>query len=124
MIFGQDHVSCDDFDDCHDVIAVAGVDFIGRRLSCGHYLQGEGVLLGAPRYFGSSISSSLVTERKSWFRGDEFASYAAPNNGTDDILSSIHMHFEFVPKRWILHHVQCFGVGHWIRHKSISKRLV
>ena len=33
---------CDDFDDCHDEIAAAGIDFIGKRPIYGHYLQGEG----------------------------------------------------------------------------------
>ena len=42
MIFGRDHMSCDDFGDCHDEISVAGVDFIGRRPIYGLYLQGEG----------------------------------------------------------------------------------
>ena len=63
MIFYQDCVSYDDFDDCHDMIAIAGVDFIARRPSCDHQ---RGVLLGAPNednYLGSSISSSLVAER-------------------------------------------------------------
>jgi hypothetical protein len=38
MIFGQDHVSYDDFSDRHDE---AGVDFIVKRSFCGLYLQGE-----------------------------------------------------------------------------------
>jgi hypothetical protein len=38
MIFGRDHVSCDDFDACHDEITVVGVDFIAWWPSCGHYL--------------------------------------------------------------------------------------
>ena len=41
------------------------------------------MLVGTPNedsYFGSSISSSLVTERKSRFEGDESASYADPND--------------------------------------------
>ena len=42
MIFGRDRVPCDDFDDCHDEIAAAGIDFIGKRPIYGHYLQGEG----------------------------------------------------------------------------------
>jgi hypothetical protein len=48
MILDRDLASYDDFNDSHDEIVVAGVDFIGRRLICGHYLQGEGVLLGTP----------------------------------------------------------------------------
>jgi hypothetical protein len=48
MVFDWDRVSCDDFDDCHDEVAVAGIDFIGRRLSCGHYLQGEGCFWAPP----------------------------------------------------------------------------
>jgi hypothetical protein len=35
MIFSRDHVSCYDFDDCHDEITIVGVNF-------GLYLQGEG----------------------------------------------------------------------------------
>jgi len=46
MILDRDLVSSDDFNDCHDEIVVAGVDFIGRQLICGHYLQWEGVHLG------------------------------------------------------------------------------
>jgi hypothetical protein len=42
MIFCRDHVSCNDFGDCHDEIAVADIDFIGRRPICGVYLQGRG----------------------------------------------------------------------------------
>ena len=48
MIFGWDSVSCDDFSDCHDEIAVAGVDFIGRRPICGLYLQGNGTFWEPP----------------------------------------------------------------------------
>jgi hypothetical protein len=48
MIFGRDRVSCDDFSDCHDEIAVASVDFIGRRPICGLLCAMGGVLLGAP----------------------------------------------------------------------------
>jgi hypothetical protein len=33
MIFGWGRVSYDDFSDCHDKIAIVGVDFIGRLLS-------------------------------------------------------------------------------------------
>jgi hypothetical protein len=32
MIFGQDCDSCDDFGDCHNEIAIVGVDFIGISL--------------------------------------------------------------------------------------------
>ena len=70
-------------------------------------------------YSWSSISSSLVTERNSRLEGDESASYATPDNATIDILSSIHMRFGLVPKRWFLRYVQCFGVG-WIRHKDCT----
>jgi len=31
MLFGRNRISYDDFGDCHDEIAVAKVDFIGRR---------------------------------------------------------------------------------------------
>jgi hypothetical protein len=66
MIFCRDLVTCDDFGDCLDEIAVASADFIGRRPNCGHYQQG--VLLGTPKednYSGSSISSPMVVKRKS-----------------------------------------------------------
>ena len=42
MIFGQDRVSCDEFGDCHDEIAIAGINFIGRLPICCLYLQEEG----------------------------------------------------------------------------------
>jgi hypothetical protein len=48
MIFGWDCVSCDDFSDCHDEIVVAGVNFIGRQLIYGLYLQG-GNASGSPQ---------------------------------------------------------------------------
>jgi hypothetical protein len=52
----------------------------------------ERVLLAASNedsYSGSSISSSVVTERNSSFEGDEYASYAVPDDAIVDILSSI-----------------------------------
>jgi len=51
-----------------------------------------GGLLGAPyedNDFGSSISSSVVVERKSSFEGDKCASYVIPDDATADILSAI-----------------------------------
>jgi hypothetical protein len=71
-------------------------------------------------YSGSSISSSLVAERNSRLKGGEFASYATPNDANIDILSLIQMCSELVLKCWILQHVQCFGVSHWIRHKNCT----
>ena len=68
MIFGRYRISCDDFGDCHDEIAVARVDFIGRQPICGLLSATEGVLQGASNgdsYFGSSISSSMVAKRES-----------------------------------------------------------
>jgi dihydroxyacetone kinase len=53
-------------------------------------MQGEGVLIGTPNkdsYSGTSISSSMVAERKSRI-GDESASYVVPDDVTVDILSS------------------------------------
>jgi hypothetical protein len=47
------------------------------------------VLLGAPYEdsdTGSSISSSMVAERKSRSQGDESASYVIPIDATADIL--------------------------------------
>ena len=63
MILDRDLIFCDDFNDCHDEIAVAGVDFIGRRLICGHYLQWEGVLLGTTNEDNYSIHQSLIDGR-------------------------------------------------------------
>ena len=60
------------------------------------------MLPGAPNkdsYSGSSISSSMVAERKSRFRDDESASYIVPDDETIDILSLIQMRFGLVPKR-------------------------
>ena len=51
-----------------------------------------GVLLGAPyedNDSGSSISSSVVAERKSSFEGDKSASYVISDDATADILSAI-----------------------------------
>ena len=56
-------------------------------------------------YSRSSISSSIVAEGISSFEGDESTSYAAPDDATADILSSIQMCFRPVLKRWILCHV-------------------
>jgi hypothetical protein len=53
----------------------------------------------------------LVAERTSRFEGDESASYAALDDATADILSSIQKHFGLVPKRWILWHVRAL----WLR---------
>jgi hypothetical protein len=60
----------------------------------------RGVLLGAPNEdidFGSSISSSMATKRKSRSQGNKFASYVGPDDATVDILSSIQMRFRPVP---------------------------
>jgi hypothetical protein len=54
-------------------------------------MQGKGVLLGTPNkdsYSGTSISSLMVTERKSSIGGNESASYVVPDDATVDILSS------------------------------------
>ena len=40
-------------------------------------------------YSASSISSSMVTERKSSSRGNDSASYVVPDDATVDILSAI-----------------------------------
>ena len=119
MILDRDLIFYDDFNDCHDEIVVAGVDFIGRRLICGLYLQGRGASRSPNEdsYSESSISSSMVVERKPRFQGDESASYVVLNDVIADIFSSIQMSFGLVPKRWILRHIQCFGFGRWIRHK-------
>jgi hypothetical protein len=81
-------VSCDDFSDCHDEIAVADIDFIDRRPICGLYLQAS----GSPYEDDdtrSSIASSMVAERKSRSGGYEFVSYVIPDDATVDILSAI-----------------------------------
>jgi len=72
MISDQDLVTCDDFGDCHEDIAIIGIDFIDRRLICGHYL------LGTPNedsFFEYSISLSIVAERKSRIIGNESVAY-------------------------------------------------
>jgi len=48
MIFGWDRDFYDDFNDCHDEIIVAGINFIGRRPIDGFYMQGEGCLWALP----------------------------------------------------------------------------
>ena len=51
-----------------------------------------GVLLGAPYEdddSGSTISSSVVAERRSSFEGDKSTSYVIPDDATADILSAI-----------------------------------
>ena len=51
-----------------------------------------GVLLGAPyedNDSGSTISSSVVAERRSSFEGDKSASYVIPDDATADIFSAI-----------------------------------
>jgi hypothetical protein len=87
MIFCWDCVSCDE-------TIVAGVDFIDRRPSGGHYpiiCKGKGAsgTSNEDSYSRSSISLSVVIERNSSFEGDEYASYAAPDDAIADILSSI-----------------------------------
>jgi hypothetical protein len=42
MIYGQDLITSDDFDDCYDKATVEGFNFISTQSTCGHYLQGEG----------------------------------------------------------------------------------
>jgi hypothetical protein len=59
-------------------------------------------------------------ERISGLEGDESASYADPDDATADILSWIQMCFRLVSKRWILRHVQYFGVDCWIWHKDCT----
>jgi hypothetical protein len=89
------------------------------------------MLLGAPNednYSRSSISSSMVVER-SRFGGDESANYVVPDDVTVDILSSIQMHFGLVSKRWILRHVQCFGLAvgfaiRGVRGKLLGKNMM
>jgi hypothetical protein len=89
------------------MIIVAGIDFIGRRPICGLYLQRDGCFWALPMrttaYSGSSISSSLVVEKK--LGDDVSASYVVPIDATTNILSSIQMGFELVPMCWILRHV-------------------
>ena len=98
MIF---NVSCDDFDDCHDEIVVASADFIGRRPSCAHYLQGEGASCLPQRRQVLRVIDLIVIghEKTSRFEGDESASYVALADVTVGILSSIQMRFGLVSKR-------------------------
>jgi len=55
MISYPDRVSCDDFDDCHDKIMVAGIDFIDKRTICGLYLLGEGCFLESPMRIATPV---------------------------------------------------------------------
>jgi hypothetical protein len=51
--------------------------------------RGGGVLLSDPNkdtYSGSLISSLMVTERKSRFKDNEYASYVVPDDAIIDIL--------------------------------------
>ena len=95
MIFGRDLVSCDDFDDCHDKIVVVGIDFIGRRSICDHYLQGKGRSQALPM---RTVTLGHRSHHQ-WPRrgiqglGDESASYVVPDDATINILSSIQMRF-------------------------------
>ena len=66
--------------------------------------------LNDDNYSGPLISSSMVAGRKSKFEGNEYASYVVPNNATANVLSSIQIRFELVPKRWILQHVNVLGL--------------
>ena len=62
--FGQELATCDDFEDDHNEVVVASIDFIGKRSI---HLQRGGVLLGTPyedSISGSLTSSSMVVERK------------------------------------------------------------
>jgi hypothetical protein len=84
-------VSCNDFIDCHDKIFVADVDFIGSSQSVAFICKERGASR-SPDENGDSrslISSSMVMERKSRFRGDESASYVVPNDVTTDTLLAI-----------------------------------
>ena len=74
MIFGRGVVTCDDFGDCHDEVTVAGVDLSICDQFVAIICKGRSVLLGIPNedsYFGSSILSSMVAQRKSRIRGNE-----------------------------------------------------
>lgn len=62
--FGQELATCDDFEDHHNEVVVASIDFIDKRSI---HLQRGGVLLGTPYEDGISrslTSSSMVVERK------------------------------------------------------------
>jgi hypothetical protein len=93
MIFCQDHVSYNDFGDCNDEIAVAGIDFIGGGQFMAFVCKGRGA---SRRPYkdndsGSSISSSIsiVVERNSRSPGDDSAAYVVPDDATANILSAI-----------------------------------
>jgi hypothetical protein len=78
----------DDFGDCYDEIAIAGVDFISEQPIWSLYLQGGGMLLRGQRLW---VIDLIVDgrERKSRSRGDESASYVVPDDATADVLSAI-----------------------------------
>jgi len=94
MIFGRDRVSCDDFGDCHDEIAVAGIDFyqqvanlwplsIGGRGASGSHLRGQRLHVIDP------IIDMMVAERNSMSQDDESTSYVVPDDTTVDFLLAI-----------------------------------
>jgi hypothetical protein len=92
MIFGRDHVSCDDFGDCHDEIGVVGVDFIGSRLIYDFYLQGE-------RCFWEPPTKTVTPDHQSHRRWSQekfkvskwwfCIAYVVPDDATADILLAI-----------------------------------
>jgi len=56
--------SYDNFGDCHDEIAIAGVDFIGRRPICYLYLQEEGCFWEPP----TRIATPGHRSHRRWLR--------------------------------------------------------
>ena len=62
--FGQELPTCDDFEDDHNEVVVASIDFIGRGPICSLYLQGKECFWSPyeDSDSGSSISSSMVEE--------------------------------------------------------------
>jgi hypothetical protein len=78
-------VSYDGFGDCHDENAVASVDFISRQpIFMAFICKGRSASVSPYEDSNSrsSISLSMVSERKSRSRGDESASYVIPDNAT------------------------------------------
>ena len=92
MIFGQICVICDDFGDYHDEIVVTSIDFIGRWLICGHYLQGEGSFWEPPT---KTTTPGQRSHRRWSRRGNQVLKVinlhpnVIPDDATADILSAI-----------------------------------
>lgn len=84
-----------------------------------------GILLGTPNkdsYFGLSILSSMVAERKSKIKGDEFAFYVVPDNNCWYYFINLNA-FWTGSRRLDLAACPMFWVDYWIRHMNYNLSL-